>query len=29
VFGANRGAVRLYERLGYAVTSQVMRKVVD
>lgn len=28
VFAANRGAIRLYERLGYAVTSQVMRRTV-
>ncbi len=28
VFAANRGAVRLYERLGYTVTSQVMRHAI-
>jgi RimJ/RimL family protein N-acetyltransferase len=28
VFAANRGAIRLHERLGYAVTSQVMRRTV-
>ncbi len=28
VFAANRGAICLYERLGYEVTSQVMRRAV-
>ena len=28
VFAVNRGAIRLYERLGYTVTSQVMRRTV-
>ncbi|WP_167761093.1 GNAT family N-acetyltransferase [Geodermatophilus sp. DF01_2] len=28
VFAANRGAIRLYERFGYAVISQVMRRTV-
>ena len=29
VFATNEPAVRLYDRLGFAVTSQVMRKPVD